>query len=37
MVVTKEATNPEAAHAFIDFVTSDAGQAILAKHGFLAP
>jgi molybdate transport system substrate-binding protein len=37
IVVTKEATNPEAAQAFIDFVTSDAGQAILAKYGFLAP
>ena len=37
MVVTKEATNPEAAQAFIDFVASDAGQAILAKYGFLAP
>ena len=37
MVVTKEATNPEAAQAFIDFVASGAGQAILAKHGFLAP
>ena len=37
IVVTKEATNPEAAQAFIDFVSSDAGQAILANHGFLAP
>ena len=37
IVVTKEATNPEAAQAFIDFVASDAGQAILAKYGFLAP
>jgi molybdate transport system substrate-binding protein len=37
MVVTKEATNPSAAQAFIDFVASDASQAILAKYGFLAP
>ena len=37
IVVTKEATNPEAAQAFIDFVAGDAGQAILAKYGFLAP
>jgi molybdate transport system substrate-binding protein len=37
IVVTKEAPNPEAAQAFIDFVASDAGQAILAKYGFLAP
>ena len=37
MVVTKEATNAEAAQAFIDFVASDAGQAILAKYGFLTP
>lgn len=37
MVVTKEATNTVGAQAFIDFVASDAGQAILAKHGFLAP
>ena len=37
MVLTKEATNVDAAKAFMDFVTSDAGQAILAKYGFLAP
>jgi molybdate transport system substrate-binding protein len=37
MVVTKEATNPQSAQTFIDFVASDAGQAILAKYGFLAP
>lgn len=37
MVVTKEATNTAGAQAFIDFVGSDAGQAILAKFGFLAP
>ena len=37
MVVTKEATNIAGAQAFIDFVASAAGQAILAKYGFLAP
>jgi molybdate transport system substrate-binding protein len=37
IVVTKEATNPVGAQAFIDFVASDAGQAILAKYGFLSP
>jgi molybdate transport system substrate-binding protein len=36
IVVTKQAPNPEAAQAFIDFVAGDAGQAILAKYGFLA-
>ncbi len=37
IVITKEATNPSAAQAFIDFVASDAGLAILSKYGFLAP
>lgn len=37
VVVTKEATNPKAAQAFIDFLAGDVGQAILAKYGFLAP
>ena len=37
IVVTKAAPNPGAAQAFVDFVASDAGQAILAKYGFLAP
>jgi molybdate transport system substrate-binding protein len=37
MVLTKASPNPTAAQAFIDFVASDAGQAILAKYGFLAP
>jgi molybdate transport system substrate-binding protein len=37
IVVTKEAPNPEAAQAFINFVASAAGQAILAKYGFLGP
>jgi molybdate transport system substrate-binding protein len=35
IVVTKEATNAAGAQAFIDFVASDAGQAVLAKYGFL--
>jgi molybdate transport system substrate-binding protein len=37
MVLTKEATNPAAAQAFMAFVASPDGQAILAKYGFLAP
>jgi molybdate transport system substrate-binding protein len=37
MVSTKEAANPDAAHSFMAFVSSDPGQAILAKYGFLAP
>ncbi len=37
MVLTKESPNPEAAKAFMGFVASDAGKAILAKYGFLAP
>lgn len=37
IVVTKEAPNAGAAQAFVDFVASDAGQAVLAKYGFLAP
>jgi molybdate transport system substrate-binding protein len=37
MVLTKESPNPTAAKAFMDFVTSDAGRAILAKYGFLPP
>lgn len=32
-----DAPNPEAAEAFIEFVLSDAGQAVLAKFGFGAP
>ncbi len=35
IVVTKEAPNAAAAQAFVDFVASAAGQAILAKYGFL--
>lgn len=37
IVVTKDAPNPGAAHAFVDFVATGAGRAILAKYGFLAP
>lgn len=37
MVLTKQATNVEAAKAFLAFVAGSPGQAILAKYGFLAP
>jgi molybdate transport system substrate-binding protein len=37
MVVTKEATNPSGAQAFIDYVASPPGQTILATYGYLAP
>lgn len=37
IVVTKAAPNAAAAQAFIDFVASAEGQAILASYGFLAP
>lgn len=37
MVVTKQAPNSRAGRAFVDFVASAAGQAILARSGFLAP
>lgn len=37
IVVTNEAANPVAAQAFIDFVLSADGQAILASYGFVAP
>ena len=37
IAVTKEGGNPEGAQAFIDFVNSERGQAILASYGFLAP
>ncbi|MDO8389865.1 MAG: molybdate ABC transporter substrate-binding protein [Actinomycetota bacterium] len=37
IVVTKDAQHADAAQAFIDFVTSADGQAILATYGFLAP
>ncbi len=37
IAVTKEAPNAEGAQAFIDFVTGEQGQEILASYGFLAP
>lgn len=37
IVLTAEATNPAAARAFIEFVRSEAGQSILAAHGFGPP
>lgn len=37
LVLTKGAPNPVAAQAFEAFVESTDGQAILTKHGFLAP
>jgi molybdate transport system substrate-binding protein len=37
IAVTKEAPNPEAAQAFIDFVLSGEGQAILESYGFVSP
>ena len=37
IVVTSEARNRAGAQAFIDFVLSADGQAILATYGFLAP
>lgn len=37
MVRTTQAAHPRSAQAFIDFVSGDIGQAILAAHGFLAP
>ncbi|MFB7252252.1 molybdate ABC transporter substrate-binding protein [Microbacterium sp. NPDC056234] len=37
IAVAESAPSPEAAHAFVDFVLSDAGQSILAAHGFERP
>ncbi len=37
IVMTKGAPNAAGAQAFIDYVASDAGKAVLAKYGFLAP
>lgn len=37
IVVIEGAPNPQAAQAFVDFVLSDAGQAILGSYGFVAP
>src|SRR5262249_13597434 len=36
IAVVREASNPVGVRAFIDYVLSPAGQAILTKHGFLA-
>jgi molybdate transport system substrate-binding protein len=35
IATTKDAPNPEAAQAFIDFVLSEQGQKILDSYGFL--
>jgi molybdate transport system substrate-binding protein len=37
IAVTRGASNPTAAQAFVDFVLSDEGQAILESHGFVSP
>jgi molybdate transport system substrate-binding protein len=37
IAVTAEAGNGDGGRAFVDFVTSDAGQEILTKYGFTAP
>lgn len=37
IAVTREAPNPAAAQAFVDFVRSAEGQAILESHGFVSP
>jgi molybdate transport system substrate-binding protein len=37
IAITAEAPNPDAAQAFVDFVLSEEGQAILASYGFVAP
>lgn len=37
IALTRDTVNPGAAQAFVDLVLSDAGQAILAEHGFGAP
>jgi molybdate transport system substrate-binding protein len=37
MAVTTEASNPEGARAFVEFVLSEQGQEILGSYGFLAP
>jgi molybdate transport system substrate-binding protein len=36
IAVVRDAPNVAGARAFIDYVLSPAGQAILTKHGFLA-
>jgi molybdate transport system substrate-binding protein len=35
--VVKSGSNPDGAKAFIDYLLSPAGQAIMAKYGFIAP
>lgn len=37
IALTKDAPNADGAQAFVDFVTGEHGQAILASYGFLAP
>lgn len=37
VAVVARAPNPDAASAFVDFVLSDAGKAILDRHGFARP
>jgi molybdate transport system substrate-binding protein len=37
LVITKEAPNALAAQAFVDFVSAEQGQAILASYGFTSP
>lgn len=37
LVVTADAADPVGGRRFVDFVLSDVGQGILARHGFLAP
>jgi molybdate transport system substrate-binding protein len=37
IAVTRRAADSELARAFVDFVLSPAGQAILQKYGFGAP
>jgi molybdate transport system substrate-binding protein len=37
MGILQQTTNEDLAQAWIDFVTSADGQAVLADHGFLAP
>lgn len=37
IVVLKRAANPDGARAFVDYVRSDAGRAVLTAAGFLAP
>lgn len=37
IAITTEASNPEGAQAFVDFVVSDAGRSILAGYGFTSP